>query len=135
MFAKHSLNPDFLKNFQDILQQLFQAITSILSLYKTYISQIISDFKLYYAIIQFKINRVIISHVLVFIWKIISNSLFPLYHRVIKHKLFLFLKRSQIGPLQKIPQFHLISWFGNCDFPQNFETRKPGEITLFFAVN
>ena len=52
-----------------------------------------------------------------------------------------------------MPQFHLISWCGNfverhsfhklcrncsklcgnCDFPQNFLTRKLGEITVFYA--
>ena len=40
---------------------------------------------------------------------------------------------------KKITQFHLISWCGNFAernyvFPQNFHTRKSGEITVFFAV-
>ena len=36
--------------------------------------------------------------------------------------------------LHMIPKFHLISWFGDCAFPQNFNTRKLGEISLFYAV-
>ena len=55
--------------------------------------------------------------------------------------------------LRKLPHFHLISWYGNfverhsfrivsnhpklcgnCAFPQNFHTRKLGEITVLYAV-
>ena len=36
--------------------------------------------------------------------------------------------------LRKIKLFHLISTCGNCAFPQNFHTRKLGEITVFYAV-
>ena len=39
--------------------------------------------------------------------------------------------------LPKILQFYLISWCGNCGncvFLQNFQTKKLGEITVFFAV-
>ena len=36
--------------------------------------------------------------------------------------------------LRKKPQFHLISWCGNCAFPLNFQTRKLGEITVLYAV-
>ena len=41
--------------------------------------------------------------------------------------------------LRKIPLFYLISWCrpklcGNCAFPQNFHTRKLGEITVFYGV-
>ena len=59
---------------------------------------------------------------------------------------------DKISSLQKIPQFHLISWCinlmerqsfhvihqklcGNCAFPQNFHTRKLGEITVFYTVH
>ena len=43
----------------------------------------------------------------------------------------------------KVPKFPLISWcgnfverhsFGNCTFPQNFDNRKLGEISVFYAV-
>ena len=61
-----------------------------------------------------------------------------------------------IEPLHKIPKFRLISWCGNFvkthsfrrvlgkssetlqknfEFPQNFHTRKLGEISVFYAVN
>ena len=36
--------------------------------------------------------------------------------------------------LRKIPWFCLIFWYGNCAFPQNFHTRKVGEITVVYAV-
>ena len=41
--------------------------------------------------------------------------------------------------LHKIPYFHLISWSENfvernCAFPQNFNTKKLGEIMVFYAV-
>ena len=54
------------------------------------------------------------------------------------------------GTLRKIPQFHQISWCGNfmerhsfgkvrnyaeTAFPQNFHTKKLGEITVFFAAD
>ena len=54
------------------------------------------------------------------------------------------------GTLRKIPQFRQISWCGNfmerqfrqspklcgnCAFPQNFHTKKLGEITVFFAAD
>ena len=55
--------------------------------------------------------------------------------------------------LRKMPKFHLISWCGifckyavsaefqancqkfcrNCAFPQNFYTKKQGEVTVFYA--
>ena len=51
---------------------------------------------------------------------------------------------SYLVSLRKIPQFHLILWCGefairpklcgNSAFPQNFHTRKVGEITVFFVV-
>ena len=37
-------------------------------------------------------------------------------------------------PLPKISSLHLISWYGNCAFPQNFHTRKLCEITVFSVV-
>ena len=44
--------------------------------------------------------------------------------------------RTGIYTLRKIPLFHLIrpKLSGNCAFPQNFHTRKSGEITVFFLV-
>ena len=36
--------------------------------------------------------------------------------------------------LRKIPWFHLTFWYGNCAFPQNFHTKKVGEITVVYAV-
>ena len=36
--------------------------------------------------------------------------------------------------LRKIPRFHLISYCGNCASPQNFHTRKLGEILVFYTV-
>ena len=36
--------------------------------------------------------------------------------------------------LRKIPQSHLILWFGNCAFPQNFHTRRLGEIAVYEIV-
>ena len=38
--------------------------------------------------------------------------------------------QSQSYLLRKIPKFHLI----NCVFPQNFHTRKLGEVSVFYAV-
>ena len=32
------------------------------------------------------------------------------------------------------PDFLVWKFCGNCAFPQNFRTRKSGEITVFFAV-
>ena len=39
--------------------------------------------------------------------------------------------------LRKIPKFYLISWYRNfveTHFPQNFSTRRLGEIPVFYAV-
>ena len=43
-------------------------------------------------------------------------------------------KQTWQNSLRKIPLFHLIPWYGNCAFPQNFHIRKLGEITVFYIV-
>ena len=88
----------------------------------------------------------------------------PLFHKSFNQviwRLFASVKIEQICCilnawllLQKIPQFHLISWcrnfverysfhiissdsreaIGNCAFPKSFYTGKLGEITVFYAV-
>ena len=45
-----------------------------------------------------------------------------------------FPRSLSILSLRKIPKFHLISWCGNCAFKQNFNTRKLGKTTVFYAV-
>ena len=45
----------------------------------------------------------------------------------------------KIFSLCKIPKYHLIFWYVNfvekhSIFPQNFHTRKLGEISVFYAV-
>ena len=40
----------------------------------------------------------------------------------------------QSSKLREIPQFHLISWFGNFVEKHSFHIRKLAEITVLYAV-
>ena len=89
-------------------------------------------------------------------WLLIYN--FAEHFRELASKYIVNIKGSILTAclraLRKISKFHLMSWFGNimetqfsqsfgwytrklcgsCAFPENFYTRKLGEITVFYAV-
>ena len=45
------------------------------------------------------------------------------------------LRRFTVYTLRKIPKSHQIYCCGNYAFPQNFQTKKLGEISVFYTVH